>query len=60
VKVVHNVVSSSPLHYKGIGLEGDKHLMFAKRKLDANSNILDMGIFTFNIPIKNCLLAIVH
>jgi len=31
-----------------------------KRKLDANSNIFDMGIFTINIPMKNYLFAIVH
>jgi hypothetical protein len=58
--VVRNVVLGSPLHSRGIGLEGDTHSMFVKRKLDANSNRLDMGIFTINIPMKNCLLAIMH
>jgi hypothetical protein len=31
-----------------------------KRKLNANSNRLDMGIFTINTPMKNYLFATVH
>jgi hypothetical protein len=58
--VVRNLVSSSPLHFRGIGLKCDTHSMFVKRKLHTNSNRLDMGIFTINMPMKNCLLLCIR
>jgi hypothetical protein len=33
-KTICNVVSSSPLHSRGISLEGERRSMFVKRKLD--------------------------
>jgi len=40
VKAIYNVVFGSPLHSKGIILEGKASLMFVKRKLDGNSHNL--------------------
>jgi hypothetical protein len=59
-KVMHNVVSSSPLHSKGIGLEGDAHLMYVRRKLDGNFHRLHKSVFTINIPMRNRSFAPMH
>jgi hypothetical protein len=48
-KAIHNVAFSSPLYSRGIGLEGDIHLMFVKVKLDGNSHRPNKGIYTINI-----------
>lgn len=60
VKVVRNVVSSSPLHSRGIGFEGKTCLVFVKRKLDDNAHKLDKGIYIINIPKKNCPFPSMH
>jgi hypothetical protein len=35
-KAIHNVVFGSPFHSRGIGLEGETHLVFVKVKLHGN------------------------
>jgi hypothetical protein len=52
-KIICNVVFSSLLHSRGIGLEGKTRSMFVKRKLDGNSHKLDKGVYTINIPMTN-------
>jgi len=51
--VVCNVVFGSPLHSRGIGLEGETRSMFVKRKLDGNSHRPNKGIYIMNIPMTN-------
>ncbi len=48
-KAIHNVIFGSPLYSRGIGLEGDTHLVFVKVKLDGNSHRPNKGIYTINI-----------
>jgi hypothetical protein len=35
-KAIHNVVFGSPFHSRGIGLEGETHLVFVKVNLHGN------------------------
>jgi len=49
-RVVHNVASCSPLHFKRIGLKGNTHSMFIRKKLDWNSQGLNIGVFIINMP----------
>lgn len=61
VKAIYNVVFGSPLHSKGIILEGKASLMFVERKLDGNSHKLDKSIFIINISaMTNCLTLSTH
>ncbi len=55
-KVVHDVVSNSPLHSRGIGLEGETCTMVLKIKLDGNSHRPNKDVCTINVPITNYLL----
>ncbi len=48
-KAIHNVIFGSPLYSRGIGLEGETHLVFVKVKLDGNSHRPNKGIYTINI-----------
>jgi hypothetical protein len=48
-KAIHNVVFGSPLHSRGIGWEGDTHLVFVKAKLHGNSHRSSKGIYAINI-----------
>jgi hypothetical protein len=48
-KAIHNVVFRSPFHSRGIGLEGETHLVFVKVKLHGNSHRPSKGIYTINI-----------
>jgi len=59
-KLVHNVVSSFSLHSRWIGLEVTHIQCLWKKMLDVNSYKLNKGIFTFNIPMKNCPPLFTH
>lgn len=56
MKVIYSVVYNSPLHSRGIGLEGETRIMVLKRKLDGNSRISNKNVCTINLPITNYLL----
>jgi hypothetical protein len=53
-KAIHNVVFGSPFHSRGIGLEGETHLVFVKVKLHGNLNTSYEEILTNVTPLRPC------